>query len=90
VPCHGFVSFLHAVVLSTGPTPQQVIMGFISVAECEVLRPEGLRNNALINLRHGDKETRGQGDFSLSPPLPLSLSPCRCACTATCSPASRR
>jgi hypothetical protein len=35
-----------------GPTPQQVVMGFISVAECEVLR-----NNALINLRQGDKGT---------------------------------
>jgi hypothetical protein len=55
-------------------------MGFISVAECEVLR-----NNALISLRQGDKETRGQGDkvirrqgegCSSSPPHLFSSSVC--------------
>jgi len=46
-------------------------MGFISVAECEVLR-----NNALINLRQGDKGTGRQGDRDKAAPrLPLSLSP---------------
>ena len=46
-------------------------MGFISVAECEVLH-----NNALINLRHGDKGTRRQGEgCSSSPHLLVSPSP---------------
>jgi len=53
------------------PSVKSVVMGFISVAECEVLH-----NNALINLRQGDKGTGRQGDRDKAAPrLPLSLSP---------------